>query len=285
MIQKTLRFLSNSSIFIALMPSMIVYVSSALLGIDTRPEIYLSVFLIFFSCYSFNKLFEVKDDSIGHKSRVGFVVKNRVYLYAFSIVCYAMGVYLIGKDRPDLIPFSFIPLAFVVFYSLKLPINSRFRRIKDVVFMKNISVAFVWVCFSVLLPSFFATGVSTIALLIVGIMIFFRLFINTVVFDVTDHEQDKRAKVMTIPVVFGYRNTNIMLIVTNLSLGVLLFLATYWGWLGPVGYLLNINTAYTFLYMYLLHTRPEHKRLITDVGVDGEYLVKALSVFAGLHMI
>jgi 4-hydroxybenzoate polyprenyltransferase len=281
MLERIPKFLVYSSLFIGSMPAFIIFFSTILLGIHAGIEIYLAAFFMFFSTYSINKLIEVNAD-FGHEERVQFIKKNFKFVLWASAIFYAIGFLLITKSRPDLILFSLIPLLFVTFYTFKfLPQNFRFRRIKDVTIGKNISVALVWVAFGVLLPTFFSSGVSHLALFSVSLFVFIRLFIGTVIFDMADYNEDKRNKVMTIPVVFGYRATKILLWGLNTALGIFLIFAVFAGWLGPIAHFTNIVTLYTFLYMYLLDKRPQDKRAINDLMVDGEYLVIALSVFLG----
>lgn len=266
---------------IAVTIASIVYSSSVILGIETKLEIYVAVFLLFFSVYSMNKLIEVRRD-FGHGDRVRLIKKYFKPILWASIISYAVGVLLIAKDRIELIPFSLIPLLFVVFYTFKLmPKRFRFRRIKDIPVGKNVGAALVVMCFGALLPSFFSSGFTYVALFVVSVFIFARFLINTIVFDLPDHGEDRRNGVKTIPVMIGSGATKMILLLLNASLGAFLSAAAFLGWVSPIAHFANISTLYTFFYLYLLERMPRHRRMITDMVVDGEYLAMALFVFAG----
>lgn len=281
MYQKILNFFANSSLMIAVTIASIVYSSSVILGIDTKPEIYVAVFLLFFSVYSMNKLIEVRKD-FGHGDRVRLIKKYFKPILWASVISYAVGVLLIAKDRLDLVPFSLIPLLFVVFYTFKLmPKRFKFRRIKDIPVGKNVGAALVVMCFGALLPSFLSSGFTYVALFVVSVFIFARFLINTIVFDLPDHGEDRRNGVKTIPVMIGSGATKMILFLLNASLGTFLSVAAFLGWVSPIAHFANISTLYTFFYLYLLDRMPRHRRMITDMVVDGEYLAMALFVFAG----
>jgi 4-hydroxybenzoate polyprenyltransferase len=276
------KVFTHGSLMVGFVAMAMIYASSSLLGHETSPLIYSAGFMIFFSCYLLNRILEKKQDSVQHKSRSSFISRYFDYLVIVSVVSYVTGVGMIYLVDASLVPISLIPIAFVIFYTVSIQIGGRrLRRIKDITVMKNLGAALAWTSFVVLLVGLSSGGDLTFTMLVAGIFFTSRIFINTVVFDIRDHDGDRFNKVHTIPVKYGPKFATVLVLALNGAIGAFLLYATLAGWIGPIGHLANISTVYTFFYMFLLHTKPHHKNAICDFIVDGEYFAVAGFVLPG----
>ncbi|MBI4894773.1 MAG: UbiA family prenyltransferase [Candidatus Aenigmarchaeota archaeon] len=267
------------------MAMAMVYSSSTMLGVDIGYVVYLASFLIFFSSYSLNRVIEMEDDAKQHKSRAKYMEIYYKQLSALSIVAYVIGVVLIATERMDLVPLSFVPLIFVILYTVKLPTNHRFRRIKDITVGKNIGVAVAWTIFVVVLVNSYSSTFSFVPLMVTSFFFIGRIFINTVVFDMRDHEGDRKNNIQTIPVRMGLDKTRSVVMIMNAFLGVFMVLVGVIGIMGPLVYFAAISSIYAAVYMYLLERNENRKNVICDFIVDGEYFAKSAFLFVGTLMV
>lgn len=279
------KALFHSDIMVGLVAMSMIYSSSTLLGISIGPAVYAAGFLIFFSAYSLNRVLEIEEDARQHKSRAKYVGKYHRQILAFSLAAYAIGVALIGLDRPDLVPLAFVPLVFVILYTVKLPTGHRFKRIKDITIGKNMGVAVAWTLFVVVLVDAYAGSFSFLPLMITSFFFISRIFVNTVVFDMRDHDGDKANGIRTMPVHMGLEKTKHIVMIINAFIGVFMLAVGLVGLMGPLAYFAAASSLYAAFYMYLLEKKESRKNVICDFVVDGEYFAKSLFLFAGTLII
>ncbi|MEA2034059.1 MAG: UbiA family prenyltransferase [Euryarchaeota archaeon] len=167
-----------------------------------------------------------------------------------------------------------IPLVSGIFYSIPLlPRGFKYRRLKDIPFVKNFIVGLAWAIPIALLPvvfTGFCAGRMTVA---VGLFFFFFLsFVNSTVFDIRDVEGDAESGVQTIPVIIGIRSTRILLSVMNLisSVVVLVFCK---GYLSPVETAIIAGIAIYVQGYIILFNGNRLNRIMYDLVADGQYLL------------
>ena len=108
-----------------------------------------------------------------------------------------------------------------------------------------------------------------------------RIFINTVVFDIRDHEGDRKNNIQTMPVHIGIEKTKSVIVIMNVFLGAFMVFVGVVGIMGPLAYFAAISSIYTAVYMYLLERREDKKNAICDLIVDGEYFATSGFLFMG----
>ena len=77
LLDKFVSFLIISSIFIAIIGFLLPYFSFLLYEVRVNFNLLLASFLLTFAVYSFNKLTDIKEDSVNVPERAGFIEKNR----------------------------------------------------------------------------------------------------------------------------------------------------------------------------------------------------------------
>ena len=252
-----------------------VYFSFFLFEIDASPLILVAVFLSTFGVYGLNKATDSVEDSINKPE----VSKKGSYYVVPSVVCFlvslAIGLFL----GPWVFVVLLTPLLIGVVYSVK--ICKSVPRLKEVLGVKSILVAFSWAFTGSFLPALMGM-VDAEKVLFVFVYIFVQLFVNTVLFDVLDVKGDKVSGVRTIPMFFGVAGTKYLLLASNslliIWLGHCLFLGLFLRWFPAL--------VFGVLYGYVLiwyFTGPKGARFRAELVVDGEWLPIVL-ILRGLVM-
>jgi len=136
------KILTVSSIFIGIVGFCVTYIVYAFLGIPPEFEMCFAVFLMVFSIYSLDKLSDSKEDLTNMPERAEFLKRKSRFIYSCSIVAYFLAGLLILIVKPIGLPIIFLPIASNAVYGSK-PLPG-IPRLKEVPFMKNILVAFIW---------------------------------------------------------------------------------------------------------------------------------------------
>jgi len=265
---KSVSFLTQSSIFIALNCLFLLYFSFLLYDMSDDLNLLLSSFFITFTVYSFDKLSNIKEDSISLPERAGFIYRYRKIITCAMVASYISAFFLSILKNPYALLTVHFPLFIGLIYSIKL-LNIR---LKDITGIKNIVVALSWAVVGTSFPlavSF--RDVNQIVYILY--YIFMKFFINTTLFDVRDIKGDSMNGVITIPVFLGLKRTKNLLLILN---------STFIPWL-MFSYSRNFFHQYrsvliiTILYgyWYIIHFCSEGREIgkSLDLLVDGEWIL------------
>lgn len=153
------------------------------------------------------------------------------------------------------------------FYSIKI---SNFR-LKDIVGIKNITIALSWAVIGTFLP----LAVSFHSFILISLIFYFffiRVFIGSIVFDVRDIEGDRISGVRTIPVAFGEHKTKIFLLILNSTLIPWLAFSYLAGFFHKYTVVLIFAIAYG--YWHIMYFCKEGTKIgkSLDLLVDGEWI-------------
>ncbi len=210
-----LKFMTSSSLLLALNGMMVVVFGFFLYNLRIVPSLLLAAFLVTFAVYGLNKVTDKSEDSINRPETSS---SSSSYFLTFSIVSMVIG-FLIGLDQGFMaFMVLFTPVVIGVIYSVK--ISKSFPRLKEVVGIKSFVVAVSWALTGCFLPEVDII-VKLQASLIIFVYIFIRIFVGTILCDVLDSEGDLSSGIETIPIKLGRNKTKKLLIVMN-SLGILL---------------------------------------------------------------
>jgi len=262
---RILKFLTSTSIFLALNGSLVAVFSSSLYGIETRLPVLLASFLITFSIYNLNKATDKTEDSV---NRPEIVPKGLFFYMIPSILATAgslgMGILIGGWSVVVLVT----PLIVGFVYSVK--ISRSMPRLKEVVGVKSILVAFSWAFTGSLLPAT-ARPVAFEMVTLIFAYIFIQLFVNTVLFDVVDMKGDMISGVRTIPLVLGLRRTReILTAVNTLLIPWFIYCLSkkiFLNYLPALGF--GIIYGYAIIWAF---SKESCIRFLLEVFVDGEWM-------------
>ena len=260
-----IRFFASSSLFLALNSVFVVYFSFLLYGIDVSSPILLAVFLSTFSVYGLNKVTDQVEDSI---NKPEIASKSQTYYLIPSIVCCLISLGIGALEGPLVFTILLTPLIIGFVYSVK--ICKLLPRLKEMLGVKSIFVAFSWAFTGSLLPA--AIGLVDVdKILLVFMYIFIGLFVNTVLFDVLDIEGDKVSGVKTIPMVLGRSGTMYLLVAVNSLLFFWVGLCWFFGLFVRDLPALVFGAFYGYA-VICYFTKNKRKRLSAELIVDGEWL-------------
>jgi 4-hydroxybenzoate polyprenyltransferase len=212
---RVLKFMTSSSLLLALNGMMVVVFGFFLYSSRIVPSLLLAAFLVTFAVYGLNKVTDKSEDSINKPEATS---SSSVYFLTFSIISMIIG-FLIGLDQ-GVMAFMvlFTPVIIGVIYSVR--ISKSVPRLKEIVGIKSLVVAISWALTGCFLPEVDIV-VKLQASLIIFTYIFIRIFVGTILCDVLDGEGDLASGIETIPIKLGRNKTKKLLIVMN-SLGILL---------------------------------------------------------------
>ena len=166
----------NSSTLIAIAGFSLPFCSFLLYDINVDFRLLLASFLVTFSVYSLNKLTDTKEDMINLQNRAEFTIKNRYYIIFSVIISSFAAAYLASSYNVFAIIVIFFPFCIGFVYSIKV---ANFR-LKDIIFMKSISVALAWAVIGAFIPiAISSSGIKMISFVFV---FFFTNYLLTVSF-------------------------------------------------------------------------------------------------------
>jgi len=263
--------LTLSSVFIALAGFFLPFFTFLLYGIDIDSGLLVSSFLLTFTVYSLDKLSNIKEDSISLPERAGFIGRHKKIMIYITISSYMVALYLSSIKNSLALFIVLFPLFMGLIYSIKI---SNFR-LKDILAVKNITIALSWSVVGTFLP-LVVSSKTFMLIASVFYFIFIKCFINTVLFDVRDIEGDSLNGVRTIPVYFGLMKTRKLLLILNSTLVLWLAYLYFQGFFHK--YLLVLIFSIFFGYWYILYFCQPGLKIgkSLDLLVDGEWIPTAL---------
>lgn len=262
---KILEYLISSKIFLGLNSLFVIVFSSQLYGLELKPQILIISFLVTFSVYNFNQITDRVEDKINKPD----ISSTRNYIYIIlSVISLVLSFLISAVFEVKTIPIISLTYLFGVIYSFKL-IKS-IPRLKEIVGVKSITVAFCWSFTGSLLPASFKT-VKLEIIILTFIYIFIQIFINTILFDIMDMDGDKISGLTTIPIKLGLNMTKKILIMINSFLVLWIMYCISRGIFMQRIYALIFSTIYSYL-LILTFWKGNQSRVFVNVAVDGEWI-------------
>ena len=268
-LNKFTSFLISTSLFLAISGSLKVLFFCLLFNTFVL-NIVLATFLIIFSTYGLNKLTDIKEDAINAPERAK-IIKKIEPVFKFSLVFSFILSLLLGFSVNVLtLPVLLFPLFSGTLYSVKFSKN--LPRLKDILGVKNITIALTWAVGSTLLPAICLLEKEIMQILLIFYFFFLKSLINAVLFDIRDIEGDRISGVRTMPVVFGRKKTKNLLLILNSTLIPWLAISYLSGFFYQ--YLPVLIFAIAYGYWYIIHFCKEGVKIgkSLDLLVDGEWI-------------
>ena len=257
--------------FLSATAAAILYVSFLLEGFFTFGSalLLIAAFLLCFSVFSWNKVTDLKEDSINLPDMGQFTKKNRDYLIFASFEAINIALILAFFTNP--VAVAIILFAFLVafFYGL-----GHSFRIKDTLVLKNVTIAGTMAAVAVLLPLALHANIAWIVLLL-SYFIFVKVFITTVLNDVRDVDGDRKTGVHTIPVSLGRNKTRNLLLIINSTLVLWVAFSLIQGIFYPYAFVLILSVIYGY-WVVLRFTRRAKTSRLFYLLVNGEWAFLAL---------
>lgn len=278
-ITNTFYFLIYSSIYLSAAGASMVYISCVMQHIPCSLSLLAIMFLATFSVYNINRKTDEKEDAINHSDRHSFTSRYGKVLSTSAILAYILAIALALGYGVKTALISAIPLVCGILYSIPwLPETFKYRRLKEIPFVKNLVVAFAWASTPALIPVYSRSSNAAVATLIVVIFFFTLVFINSVIFDLRDTEGDAASGVKTIPVVFGVQRTINFLAYKNILFGLMDLLLCSFYLSSKFTYLLAAGMIYCNLYLFSFG-KVKETNLLCDAAADGQFLILGSLVY------
>jgi len=209
--KRLLHGLAKAGGLLALSGGATVIAAAILLNQSIDPSLItlaVIVALIVFCTYHLNRKVELLEDSLSHPERTKMISGNKALdlLAAFSFILLLVFAYFASRRPAQTIGILLFPILIVLLYSVKWDEYNKknrkpFKRLKEVPFFKNLVTAITWGLIAFLASTYYGLPI-TVLTVCVFLIIFLRLLINTISFDIRDIRVDEIFRVMTIPVMF-----------------------------------------------------------------------------------
>ena len=183
------------------------------LDLKIEPLICLCSMGIIFGIYTSNRFTDTAEDFTNDISKLLFFQKKRIFFaLAIASLVASFGILMV---REKLNWLYLLLLAIGMSYSFRLiPWYSRERgwvmlRIKEITFIKNLAVSFLWGSSVFAVPILYASSEipHKFTLLMLGVGLFLSTFNNTLFDDVMDEAGDRVAGIKTLPTTVGPKSS------------------------------------------------------------------------------
>ena len=260
-----LNLVVSTSTFLSINAALVTVFSFLIYGVEVRPVIFLISFLATFSVYNMNRATDKAEDSI---NRPDAAIKGSHFYLVLSLTALLLCLALSVSVGVKTISVLAVPLIASIAYSVKL--RPSFPRLKDIIGVKSIVVAFSWGFTGTFLPCTVYT-INFTEKILVFVYVFIQIFVNTVLCDVRDINGDRATGIKTLPIVLGLDRVKSLLLAVNSLL---------FPWLAIcivnrlfLEYLpaLIFGTVYGYI-LILVFTNNGRSRLLTDLAIDGEWI-------------
>ena len=259
------ELLTSTSIFIALNASIVAAFSSLLYGVEVKPIILLIAFLATFSVYNMNRATDRAEDSI---NRPRVASRSLLFFLVPSMIASASCLLLSASVGTQALSVIVTSLIASIFYSVKL--SPSIPRLKEIVGLKSVLVAFSWGFTGALLPAS-SQAVDVAKMVMAFTYIFIQILVNTILCDIRDMDGDRASGVKTIPIALGLSATKKLLFIVNtLMFPWILYCLTQGLFLKYVPALF-FGVGYGYLIIYVF-SRKGCNRLLVELAVDGEWI-------------
>ncbi|MBE0515802.1 MAG: UbiA family prenyltransferase [Methanophagales archaeon] len=231
--------------------------------------IILAIFLATYGVYGLNKLTDLKEDIINAPERARLIKKIAPVFKLSVLFAFILSLLLGFLVNLLTLPILLLPLFSGTLYSVKFSKN--LPRLKDMLGVKNMTIALTWAVTMALLPVFCLVEKDIVLIITIFYFFFLKSLINTILFDVRDIEGDRTSGVRTIPVVWGRQKTKNLLLILNSTLIPWLAFSYHSGFFHH--YLVVLIFAIGYGYWYILQfCKLEKIGESLDVLVDGEWI-------------
>jgi 4-hydroxybenzoate polyprenyltransferase len=210
----------------------------------------LSVFLLTFSIYQYNRLTDDIEDAVNDPESLISAVRNDILItyvifYLCSIVSLAIA-FPFGQSAVMatifiiVVGYLYNQRTFPAFLSRRL---NGARRLKDIYIVKNLTPPLDWATAIIFLPLFFAGRSLSLKAWICWGYVFVCAFFIEVMWDMRDRRGDLLSGIKTIGNSFSFLQTKLFLITTSIVTGVILFYFTFMNILPSSSYYLLLNNV------------------------------------------
>ncbi len=260
-----LELFTSTSIFLALNASVVAAFSSLLYGLEVNPRILFIAFLATFSVYNMNRATDRREDSINRPQAAS---RNILLFLVPSMIASALCLLLSASVGAQALTVVVASFAASILYSFKL--SPSIPRLKEILGLKSVLVAFSWGFTGALLPAS-GQAVDASKIVLAFTYIFIQILVNTILCDVRDMDGDMASGVNTLPISLGLGATRRLLLTVNTLLFPWLLYCLTQGLFQEYMPALFFGAGYGYLIIWLFSEKGRD-RLLVELAVDGEWM-------------
>jgi 4-hydroxybenzoate polyprenyltransferase len=264
-LSRILELLTSTSIFLAINASIVAAFSSLLYGVDVEPTVLLIAFLATFAVYNMNRATDVAEDSI---NRPRAASRNTLIFLVPSMIASTLCLLLSASVGAQALMVIVTSFTVSILYSFKLSPST--PRLKEVLGLKSVMVAFSWGFTGALLPAS-CQAVDPVKIVLAFTYIFVQILVNTILCDVRDMDGDRASGVNTLPIALGLAATRRLLLAVNTLLIPWLLICLTQGLFLEYVPALFFGAVYGYLIIWAFSRRGRN-RLLVELAVDGEWM-------------
>jgi len=260
--------------------------ASILMGRSPTIPLLFMAYLFSFGAYMLNRASEMEEDELTNPQRTSYLSGRRKYLPAITVGSFAIGYALAALTNLVFFAALLVPLLLALAYSTGSKRIAKFvgaRRLKDALLVKNVAISFGWSLIPILVGLYFQSIPSL--LYAIGVIIFLRLLVNTILFDVRDTEGDRKFGVRTIPTVYGAGRAFSLMATFDVASAAAILLLVFSGVLPYYALALLFFSVYSFAYREVAGRPGVNLSFVCDVLADGEYLLWGPVILIGKLLI
>lgn len=167
-----------------------------------------------FGLHMFNNYFDMKEDEITGQAKV---LSNKKVLLFLSVASTLVSLFMIVFYNFSLICYATL---FILMFAYSVPLGKNFR-IKNVLFLKNITGSLFWWYLPFVMISSFHTNNQFSDIFITNLFVLATFMPFEPLWDIKDMEGDLKAGIKTIPNQYGINATKLLVASCFLLLGII----------------------------------------------------------------
>jgi len=261
--------------FLASGDALTLYVLGAILNIHVTWDFMLIIYLCVFSANLYNREEESETDELTNPMRVRVMKKyvdNQKFIIPISLaIVSALFLYFANWN---VLIFAGIIFSISILYSVFLKALT-----EKIIGFKSIIAAFFYGLMVFLLVSYYKTPQIDLAVILVFIFYYIRIYISNAYCDFKDIMGDQKRGLKTIAVYFGEKKAIKILNFLNFASAVPIVAGVYFGIIPVFSLAILLTIFYAMCYFYL--NKKVTKEVLSNVIIDGEFIPWLLYILLG----
>lgn len=235
-------------------------------------------YLIPLVVYSYNYLSEMDDDLITNSEKVEYLKKRKKAVPHLLLIYSIIAVLLIAiMNNINIIIFLLIIVSGGILYTTIFKVLTRY-----IIGFKSIFTTALWAYYGTFFTIFLYALDIDLLVIFISILMFLKLFINAIFFDIKDIQSDKNNGLKTIPIILGKQKTTMVMNCINVLAVILLIVGIGIGALPAYAIVLSIFFIYTYYYVNKGKSADRQQLLnYTYVMSDAEYFFWPIVLIIG----
>ena len=280
MIKKTLKIIWDEFVYgghlLSLGAVSIVLTSAILLNIKITWDFLLIVYLGTQSIYLYNRYKEYKKDFLTNPERTKHIKKYIKYMplivFLFSSIAITIIVYF---NKMSVLIFGLSMLFLGLLYSLFLKGFT-----KKIVGFKSFFISLMWALLVVFLSVYYSSPLN-LALLLIFIFVYLKLFIHTCFFDIKDIETDKKEGLLTLAVILRKEKLIYLLNFINIFSMFPIILGFSFNLFPKFSLMLLLTIVIVFYYLQKSKDKKIDITYFSQVAISGEKISWSFLILVG----